>query len=72
MSLDDIRCRPYISLSNIRNSEVKEVSKIFLSGKLSATLVIPIEIARRHGLQRPAHVVVEERPDGILIRKLEV
>jgi bifunctional DNA-binding transcriptional regulator/antitoxin component of YhaV-PrlF toxin-antitoxin module len=51
---------------------VKEVTKIFLSGKLSATLVIPIDIARRHGLERPAHVVVEERPDGILIRKLEV
>jgi hypothetical protein len=74
MSLDDIRCRPYISLkaSNIRTLEVKEVTKIFLSGKLSATLVIPIEIARRHGLERPAHVVVEERPEGILIRKLEV
>jgi hypothetical protein len=64
----------YISLkaSNIRTLEVKEVTKIFLSGKLSATLVIPIEIARRHGLERPAHVVVEERPEGILIRKLEV
>ena len=64
----------YISLKerNIRKSEVKEITKIFLSGKLSATLVIPIEIARRHGLERPAHVIVEERPEGILIRKLEV
>ena len=48
---------------------MKEITKIFLSGKLSATLVIPIEIARRHGLERPAHVIVEERPEGILIRK---
>jgi hypothetical protein len=51
-------------------SEVKEITKTFLSGKLSATLVIPIEIARRYGLEKPAHVIIEERPDGILIRRL--
>jgi bifunctional DNA-binding transcriptional regulator/antitoxin component of YhaV-PrlF toxin-antitoxin module len=43
-----------------------------LSGRLSATLVIPIEIARRHGLKKPAHVIVEEKPEGILLRKLEI
>jgi hypothetical protein len=53
-------------------SEIKEITKTFLSGRLSATLIIPIEIARRHGLERPAHVVVEERPEGILIRRLEI
>jgi hypothetical protein len=53
-------------------SEVKEITKTFLSGKLSATLVIPIEIARRYGLERPAHVIVEERPEGILIRRLTI
>jgi bifunctional DNA-binding transcriptional regulator/antitoxin component of YhaV-PrlF toxin-antitoxin module len=51
---------------------MKEVTKTFLSGKLSATLIIPIEIARRHGLDEPSHVIVEERPDGILIRRLEL
>jgi hypothetical protein len=53
-------------------SELKEVTKTFLSGKLSATLVIPIEIARRHKLEKPAHVVIEERPGGIFIRRLEI
>jgi hypothetical protein len=53
-------------------SENKEVTKTFLSGKLSATLIIPIEMARRHGLEKPSHVVVEEKPEGILIRKLQV
>ena len=53
-------------------SELKEITKTFLSGKLSATLVIPIEIARRYGLQRPAHVIIEERPEGILIRRLTI
>jgi hypothetical protein len=53
-------------------SDTKEITKTFLSGRLSATLIIPIEIARRHGLEKPAHVVVEERPDGILIRRIEI
>ncbi|HKG90176.1 MAG TPA: hypothetical protein VKA95_17815, partial [Nitrososphaeraceae archaeon] len=68
------RCRIYI-LQKVRNSrmtEFKEITKTFLSGKLSATLIIPIEIARRYGLEKPAHVVVEERPEGILIRRLEI
>ncbi|HYA83767.1 MAG TPA: hypothetical protein VEH06_10020 [Candidatus Bathyarchaeia archaeon] len=40
-----------------------------ISGKISTTLIIPIEIARRHGLDKPAYVVIEETPQGILIRK---
>jgi hypothetical protein len=54
------------------SEELKQITKTFLSGKLSATLVIPIEIARRHGLEKPAHVVVEETSKGILIRRLEI
>ena len=53
-------------------SEGKEIAKTFLSGRLSATLIIPIEIARRKGLEKPSHVVVEEIEEGILIRKLEL
>ena len=64
----------YISLtiSAFILTEMKEITKTFLTGKLSATLVIPIEIARRNGLEKPAHVVIEERPEGILIKKLEI
>jgi len=50
----------------------KRVTSTFLSGKLSATLVIPIEIARRQGLEQPSQVVVEETDKGILIRKLDL
>ena len=49
----------------------KEISKIFLINKISATLIIPIEIARRYGLNEPTHVIVEETSEGILIRKLK-
>jgi hypothetical protein len=49
----------------------KDIATIFLSNKISATLIIPIEIARRHGLNEPSHVVIEETTEGILIKKLE-
>ena len=41
-------------------------------GKLSVTIIIPIDIARKHGLDRPSNVVVEEAEEAIMIRKLEV
>ena len=52
--------------------ENKRITSTFLSGKLSATLVIPIDIARRHGLNQPSQVIVEETDYGILIRKLDL
>jgi hypothetical protein len=52
--------------------DMKEVTKTFLSNRLSSTLIIPIEIARRNGLDKPVHVIVEDTPEGILIRKLEI
>ena len=48
----------------------KKITYTFLSGKLSSTLIIPIEIARRYGFDKPVPVVIEERNDGIFIRKL--
>lgn len=50
----------------------KEVTKIFLTNRISSTLIIPIELARKHGLNKPSYVVVEEIPEGILIRKLRL
>jgi hypothetical protein len=53
-------------------SEFKRITHIFLTGKLSATLIIPIDIARKHGLDKPSNVVVEEKDDGIFIKKLHI
>ena len=53
-------------------TEFKKVTHTFLSGRLSATLIIPIDTARRYGLDKPANVIVEEKENGILIRKLEI
>ena len=53
-------------------SEFKKITHVFLSGKLSSTLIIPIDIARKKGLDKPTNVVVEERVDGVFIKKLGV
>jgi hypothetical protein len=50
----------------------KKVKHTFLSGRLSATVIIPIDTARKYGLDKPANVVVEETDEGILIKKLEI
>ena len=55
-----------------KTSEYPKIAPIFLTNKISATMIIPIQTARRYGLDKPAHVVVEEKEDGILIRKLKL
>jgi hypothetical protein len=48
------------------------VKHTFLSGRLSSTFIIPIDTARKYGLDKPANVVVEEKPEGILIKRLNL
>jgi hypothetical protein len=50
----------------------KEITKTWISGQNSCTLVIPRSVAIEYGLDSPSHVIVEKTPKGILIRKLEV
>jgi hypothetical protein len=52
--------------------ERKEVTKTWLAGQHSCTLVIPKEFAKVYGLDQPSHVVIEGRPDGILIKRLHL
>jgi hypothetical protein len=49
----------------------KEVTKTWVTGNSSCTLVIPKKVALECGLGEPTHVVVEKTDKGILIRKLE-
>jgi Antidote-toxin recognition MazE, bacterial antitoxin len=60
------------NLSQTNNDNIVEVAKVFLLNDKSATLIIPAEIARKHGLHRGSHVTVQDRQDGILIKKLKV
>jgi hypothetical protein len=55
-----------------KNLVEKEIAKTWISGQKSCTLIIRREIAQEYGLTEPSHVILERRPEGILIRKLEV
>jgi hypothetical protein len=50
----------------------KEIAKVFFINKVSATVIIPVDIARKYGLNQTSHVTVEEAPDGILIKRLDL
>jgi hypothetical protein len=54
------------------NRKEKEIVKTWIAGNCSCTLVIPKEFAKEYGLDKPAHVIVEKKQEGLLIRKLEV
>jgi hypothetical protein len=49
-----------------------KLSKVFLSGRLSSTVIIPIQMARKHGLDKFAYVTFEDSDEGILIKKVEI
>ena len=55
-----------------RMSNRPKITHTYITGKISATLILPISTARKYGIDQPSNVIVEEREDGILIRKLEV
>jgi len=55
-----------------KSEQNKRISPIFLSNRVSSTLIIPIAMARKFGLDKPSHVILEETDDGIFIKKLEI
>jgi hypothetical protein len=50
----------------------KLLGTTWLAGNSSCTLVIPKSLAREYGIDQPSNIVIEGRPDGILIRKMEI
>lgn len=62
----------FILLTLNDNTQKKEIIKTWLAGQHSCTLVIPKDFAKRYGLDEPSQVVIEQRAEGILIRKLDI
>lgn len=50
----------------------KDVTTTFLTGKTCCTLIISKDIAKKYGIDKPSHVIIEGTNEGILIRKLEM
>jgi hypothetical protein len=55
-----------------KQESTKNIAQAYASGKYSTLIVIPIEVARRHRIDKPTNVVVEETKEGILLRKLKI
>ena len=54
-------------------SNAREITKTWISGQNSCTLVIPKSVAKECGLDSPSpSVIVEKTQEGILIRKLKL
>ena len=50
----------------------KEITKTWITGNSSCTLVIPKGFAVEYGLDEPTHIIIEKRSAGLLIKKLEI
>jgi bifunctional DNA-binding transcriptional regulator/antitoxin component of YhaV-PrlF toxin-antitoxin module len=48
------------------------IGTTWLAGNSSCTLVIPKTLAEEYGLDKPSNVVIQGKPEGILIRKLKL
>jgi NADPH-dependent ferric siderophore reductase len=62
-------------MNNIHVEHVRQAKKgihTWIAGQSSCTLIIPKPLAQEYGLDKPSHVVVEGKPEGILIKKLEI
>lgn len=54
------------------SQKLKDITHTFISGKLSTTVIIPINIARKYKIDKPTNVIVAESENGILIKRLEL
>jgi hypothetical protein len=56
-------------MSNLLDKRKKEIIHTWIAGHSSCTLIIFKPLAQEYGLDKPSHVVVEGKPEGILIKK---
>ena len=59
-----------MSYKNITNKNNDEIVKTWISGQKSVTMIIERKLAEEYDLIDPQYVILERRPEGILIRKL--
>ena len=59
-----------MSYKNTTNNNNDEIVKTWISGQKSVTMIIERKLAEEYDLIDPQYVILERRPEGILIRKL--
>jgi hypothetical protein len=61
-----------INTAFTKKEEELEITRTWVTGHNSCTLIIPKDFAKQYGLDKPTHVIVKGTSEGILIKKLEV
>lgn len=59
-----------MSYKNTTNNNNDEIVKTWISGQKSVKMIIERKLAEEYDLINPQYVILERRPEGILIRKL--
>lgn len=59
-------------MSNNTKKGKNEIVKTWIYGQKSVTLIVERKLAEEYDLINPQYVVLERKPEGILIRKLEI
>jgi len=52
--------------------ENKQISKVWVTGKSSYTIVIPKRFATDLNLDATSHLIIEKTLEGLLVTKLEI
>lgn len=53
-------------------TSLTKIQHTWISANKACTLIIAKELAVKHGLTEPANIILEDTPNGILIRKLNL
>jgi hypothetical protein len=53
-------------------SSFAKIAPMFLSNYKSATVILPIELARKYQIEKPCYVTFTDNGNGVLIKKLQV
>jgi hypothetical protein len=69
-------CVLYISFKKTDFRKMDKVGKklhgtTWLAGDDSCLLVVPKPLAKQYGIDQPSNVIIEGRPEGILIKRVE-
>jgi hypothetical protein len=51
---------------------LRKLQHTWISSKNACTMIIAKELAEKHGLMEPSDVMLEDTPNGILIRKVNI
>lgn len=52
--------------------QYSKITRVFLSNKVSSTITIPVELARKYAITAPNYVQVFDTKNGILVKPLQV